>query len=260
VKAVGIPHGIYKYYVCHVTREKESDVIIRSDKSKDYTTIANFALNDPTLSLKAKGLWSFIMTKPDNWKINYRGLATQLKEGKDAILAALKELEDSGYLVRGTVRNNDGKFETGDATLYEKPRAGNPGTVNQRTKVTTEQVNTDKVTSTNVEGTSSLLAPIPKQTFGNPEVSEIIQSFEKTMEIKLNRVTYQRRAASTLIKRYGKDVVLQGIAAAAACTEDQYAPHISSLEELQDKWNKLIIYYRKKKGNNKSNVVDLDDL
>lgn len=116
--------------------------------------MSNYALNDPSLSLKAKGLWAFIMTKPDGWKITSRGLAGQLKEGRDSILGGLNELEDGGYLIRGEQRSYKGKFSTSDATLYEtpnsvdtvtgKPTTDYPTTENPTVLVNTNIVNTNK--------------------------------------------------------------------------------------------------------------------
>jgi hypothetical protein len=126
-------------------------MIIRTEKNKDYTVIANFALNDNNLSLKAKGLWAYIMTKPDKWNINGRGLAEQLKESRPTINTILKELEEHGYLQRGVVRENNGKFSQSENILYEKPWTSlpwtkNPSTVNLSTKVNTitSNINSDK--------------------------------------------------------------------------------------------------------------------
>ncbi len=121
-------------------------MIIRTKKNKDYTVIANFALNDNNLSLKAKGLWAYIMTKPDKWNINGRGLAEQLKESRPTINTILKELEEHGYLQRGVVRENNGKFSQSENILYEQPWTKNPSTVNLSTKVNTitSNINSDK--------------------------------------------------------------------------------------------------------------------
>jgi len=95
-------------------------MIIRTRKNKNYTTLCNVALNDPELSLKAKGLFAFLMSKPDDWKISYRGLMTQLKEGQRAILGALAELEEVGYLDRELTQNKAGHiFFT--SVLKEEP-------------------------------------------------------------------------------------------------------------------------------------------
>ncbi len=116
-------------------------MIIRTEKNANYTTISNFALNDPNLSLKAKGLWTYIMAQPDEWKINYRGLMSQLKEGQRSILGALRELEDAGYLIRGKTHKSDGTFAQDDAVLYERPRVQNVRVDNVRTKINTNKTN-----------------------------------------------------------------------------------------------------------------------
>lgn len=95
-------------------------MIIRSEKNKNYTVISNVGINDERLSLKARGLYAYLLSKPDSWKISDRGLSSVLTEGRDAISKALKELEDSGYLVRNRESAGDGKFKW-TATLYEEP-------------------------------------------------------------------------------------------------------------------------------------------
>jgi len=116
---------------------------VRTEKNQNYTHISNVALNDKNLSLKAKGLWAFIMSKPNDWKINYRGLVSQLKEGQTAILATLDELEEAGYLIRGEItKDRAGKFKTADSIMYEQPCVGFPRVDSPRTKVTTDKTNT----------------------------------------------------------------------------------------------------------------------
>ncbi len=62
--------------------------------------MGNTHLRDKNLSLKAVGLLSKMLSFNDGWKFSTRGLAAICKEGPDAILSALKELEENGYLVR----------------------------------------------------------------------------------------------------------------------------------------------------------------
>lgn len=33
----------------------------------DFTIVSNFLLNDKTLSFKAKGLFAYLFSKPDDW-------------------------------------------------------------------------------------------------------------------------------------------------------------------------------------------------
>lgn len=69
-------------------------------ENKDYTVMTNHHLKDRTLSLKAKGLMSLLLSPPDDWNHTVAGLADFCRDGKDAIRSALKELEEAGYLKR----------------------------------------------------------------------------------------------------------------------------------------------------------------
>ena len=46
-----------------------TETIFRVHKNKNYTTMCNIHFDDRRLSLKAVGLHSFILSKPDDWKI-----------------------------------------------------------------------------------------------------------------------------------------------------------------------------------------------
>ena len=60
--------------------------------------MANFHLRDKNLSLKAVGLLSKMLSFNDGWKFSTRGLSAICKEGPDAILSALRELERHEYV------------------------------------------------------------------------------------------------------------------------------------------------------------------
>lgn len=177
-----------------------------------------------------------------------------------ALDAALNELIELKFIEKEQrVVNNEKTSSIYTVNIVNSRAKSAPPSAKSAHRTTTHI--TQSITTTKVVGaTPSLLAPLPKQTYGNPDVAEVLNEFEKKFEFKLSRVVMQRRAASNLVKKYGKDVVLQGIGAAVACSDDQYAPQIASLEDLQEKWNKLILYYRKKNKSNKSNVVDLSDM
>ena len=71
--------------------------VYRVNKNRGYTVMANFHLRDKNLSLKAVGLLSKMLSFNDGWKFSTRGLSAICKEGPDAILSALRELEKYGY-------------------------------------------------------------------------------------------------------------------------------------------------------------------
>jgi hypothetical protein len=49
--------------------------VFRIEKTRDYTVMANFHLRDITLSLKAKGLLSLMLSLPEDWDYTTKGLA-----------------------------------------------------------------------------------------------------------------------------------------------------------------------------------------
>lgn len=66
-----------------------------------FTQIANAVLNDQNLSWKAKGLFAYLYSKPEDWAFSGIRIALDSKDGKDGTYTGIKELEDAGYLVRG---------------------------------------------------------------------------------------------------------------------------------------------------------------
>lgn len=76
-------------------------------REEGYTQIPNRLLNDPNLSLRAKGLFSFMRSKPPGWNFTIRSMAAQLREGKASITTALQELKSAGYVIYE--KRSDGK-------------------------------------------------------------------------------------------------------------------------------------------------------
>lgn len=72
--------------------------IIRVVKNKDYTVMSNTHLKDKRLSLKAIGLLSVVLSLPDGWNYTINGLVGAVKDGKDSVESAIKELKKHGYL------------------------------------------------------------------------------------------------------------------------------------------------------------------
>ena len=96
--------------------------IFRVPKNANYTVMSNHHLRNPKLSLKAKGLLSYMLSKPDDWDYSLRGLASQNKDGVDSIRTALKELEAAGYLHREKLRDAHGHIVDYDYQVYEVPQ------------------------------------------------------------------------------------------------------------------------------------------
>ena len=96
--------------------------VFRVERTRDYTVMSNHHLKNRTLTLKAKGLLSMMLSLPDDWDYTTRGLASICREGVDAIGKTLKELENAGYMERRQLRGKDGRITDTEYTIYEQPR------------------------------------------------------------------------------------------------------------------------------------------
>jgi hypothetical protein len=91
---------------------------IRNKKQKNpYTSISRVLLQDPKLTFEARGLASYVLSKPDNWEIDVDALIRESPAGRDAIYHMIRELCVQGYLIREKYRER-GKFQY-RYTLYE---------------------------------------------------------------------------------------------------------------------------------------------
>lgn len=134
--------------------------IIKVEKNENYTVMSNYHLEDRNLSLKAKGLMSFVLSLPDDWDYSIKGLCSMLKEGKDAIASVLNELEKYEYLERRKTRDKDGKYDKVEYYFYEIPKpeytkTGKPNAENPNT-VTPPQLNTNINNIYNIEAENGI--------------------------------------------------------------------------------------------------------
>ncbi len=95
--------------------------VFRIEKNKNYTVMANYHLRDISLSLKAKGLLSLMLSLPEGWDYTTKGLACICKDGVDSICSTVKELEKAGYVQRRRLRNELGHLTEIEYTILEKP-------------------------------------------------------------------------------------------------------------------------------------------
>lgn len=96
---------------------------IRVHKTKNYTVMSNTHLRDKSLSLKAKGLLSVMLSLPDNWDYSIAGLVAICKENETAVKSALNELKDNNYVVvtkENPTKSNGGRIKY-TYEVYEEP-------------------------------------------------------------------------------------------------------------------------------------------
>ncbi len=100
--------------------------VFRVERTQNYTVMSNYHLRDKSLSLKAKGLLSLMLSLPETWDYTLSGLARISLEGKDAIRATVVELEKAGYIQRHQTTGKDGKFGSNEYIIREYPASHEP--------------------------------------------------------------------------------------------------------------------------------------
>jgi hypothetical protein len=143
--------------------------IIRVSKRERFVVIDKTPIEDARLSFKATGLIAFLLSKPDDWTIRHRDLVTAKADGRAAVLAGLKELEEYGYLQRQKRRNADGQF-VWEQVVYERPSDENRQAMVRKSTLAHGPVSGTRETgATTEEGVTEQTPPTPPQAGGVPE-------------------------------------------------------------------------------------------
>lgn len=101
--------------------------VFRVQKTQNYTIMSNHHLRNKTLSLKAKGLLSLMLSLPEDWDYTTRGLASICKEGVDSVCATVRELEAAGYIIRRRIRDKNGQMRGMEYMVLEQPQPPEQG-------------------------------------------------------------------------------------------------------------------------------------
>ncbi|MDK6268398.1 hypothetical protein QP113_02645 [Lactobacillus mulieris] len=97
-------------------------------KKQSYTVLSNTVIKDERLSWKARGIFAYLMSLPEDWTFHQIEIAKHAKDGRDALRTGMDELQEFGYLK--IFRDRDGNGRLGDAVWLlddsPLPMSGNP--------------------------------------------------------------------------------------------------------------------------------------
>ena len=93
---------------------------LRKLRAGFFVPIPRDTMRDKRLSFKARGLLGYLLDMPEGWDVRSEYLATQGKEGRDAVQTGLKELRKYGYYRLERRRLLDGRIVMGTA-VSESP-------------------------------------------------------------------------------------------------------------------------------------------
>lgn len=76
---------------------------------KKFTVILNSALRDSRMSHRARGILCACLSHAENFRFNRDWIVSNGTEGRDAVISALKELRELGYLENTKTRDASGR-------------------------------------------------------------------------------------------------------------------------------------------------------
>lgn len=181
--------------------------VVRIEKTKDYTIMSNFHFKEKEMSLKAKGLLSFMLSLPDDWDYSIAGLETLLKESRSTIAVVLKELELFGFLERKQIRDN-GKIVDWEYVIYEKPYPKIPHTKNQHVENQHEEIpHVENCSQQNTNLLSTKKQTIKKQK----TIVSILESVPDDLALALEDFIEMRKKIKAPITERGLELIISKV-------------------------------------------------
>jgi hypothetical protein len=98
----------------------------RHDKDDPYFRLRRATAQDVQLSWAARGVITYLFSKPDNWEVRVEDLVDKGNLGRDAIYKILAELQRLGYIHRRKERQSNGTIGRWVMDVYETPHAEFP--------------------------------------------------------------------------------------------------------------------------------------
>lgn len=95
-------------------------VRVKHDKNNPYVMLNKRSLWDETLSLEAVGLWSRLISRPDDWQVSATEIARSSKISVRRVYRILNELIENGYACRKQLMPKGKKgFDKVEYEIYE---------------------------------------------------------------------------------------------------------------------------------------------
>lgn len=215
-----------------------------------FTQVANGVLNDPELSLEAKGLYAYLYSKPEGWQFSSLRMHKESKNGRDSIRKTLNELIEKGYLLRCKLADGRMVYKVIFPPLDPKPENPSLATDPKPEKATDwkpHRLETSPISNKDVlviNNTSNKDSKAP--ALQGKQWNELIDCFEEVNPLfeEFYKNTTERKALEYLVSKLGFDKVRSIISHLPAITSQPYAPKVTKPSELRRDLGKLVTFYK----------------
>lgn len=216
--------------------------VFRVERTRDYTVMSNHHLRDKSLSLKAKGLLSQMLSLPEDWDYTLAGLSHINRESKDAIRSAVNELEKAGYVQRRQTTDASGKFSVNEYIIHEcpvlpEPSSGKPSSENP----TTDNPSTEKPSPENPTQLNTKKSRKEKQNTDSRSTDSIpsFRDFAADEPPEAKRT----EAASASEYEFYRDLICENIE--YDILKQQYPYDVDSIDEIVELMLEVVCAKRK---------------
>jgi len=183
-----------------------------------FWIIPNSLLSDENISWKAKWLFWYLQSKPDDWNFSAERISKEAKDWLDSTKSWLKELELAWYLERKKFKNEKWQWDI-EYTLFDTPFDWN--FENQGGKSTLEN------NKTRVENPSTENPPTKKERINNIILSKdnIIEQAQKNFSYNISKKEKIENSENELEKEFFEKEKIKS----SAADEEYWNPEINNI-------------------------------
>jgi hypothetical protein len=99
---------------------REEPTIRRGVRNARYAAIPNHVFEETRLSMEARWLLGYLLSKPDNWTVVLRDISNKGNCGRDKARRMIAELVELGYAQKEQARDG-GRFSALSLVIYDEP-------------------------------------------------------------------------------------------------------------------------------------------
>jgi hypothetical protein len=148
-----------------------------------FTAVPNAVLNDSRITFKAKGIYSYLFSKPDGWVFYNQAILNETAEGITSFQSGIKELVKNGWLKKQQLILKNGQFGGNEYELMtELPTIENIHTVTpKKSKAPLENPGTENPVTDN---------PVTENMLTYKEINN--KKINKTKSNSINTITKKK--------------------------------------------------------------------
>jgi hypothetical protein len=99
--------------------------VIRRHHNGNFTIVPNAIFEDARLSIEAKGVLGYLLSRPHNWTVRLAQVAQTLRVGRDKMQRIFNELIDARYVLRDQSRLANQQWGSIEYVVFDEPLAAN---------------------------------------------------------------------------------------------------------------------------------------